>query len=201
MNQIKHSIALLLLCLATSLMAQNESCGNLIQSLIIETQNELDEKFERAGIRKEVFIESFENYFLSRSLVEEGTSKGELYKNILQFLVSKGTDLPPVTEAGQVAFTAGRLRITIEELEENDQMLYLSNNYERYKESCPMDTISAFYNVGDLAKTISGMRNLSNNHIAYTLNMFLTEEDLNQKFYQETIVMIFWFRMALYYGE
>ena len=166
-----------------------------------KAQDELDYKFEMADISKDEFVQGFENYFLSNDLAKKGRTKGEFYKNILKYLEANGSNIPPVTEADTVAFAAGRLRISADEIEENLQMRYLSFPLKRYMEECPGDTISAFWAIGNMAEESYGIKHLSNNLFAATLNFLLTEDELNQSFYQETVVMFLWLRMALYYGE
>ncbi|MBL4594816.1 MAG: hypothetical protein JKX68_13530 [Flavobacteriales bacterium] len=199
---MKYLLSLLLLILFVILSyGQDTLCQKKITESEILAQNCLDEYFSQNKVNKEKFITSFEDYFINNKLVENKNGKGELYWNILKYIEVHPDKMPSIEKPYQIIEVAKKLKLTIPNLIKYDQLKCIQNEYKIYNISCKKDTNSTFAIFGDIAKSLPENPNIHYSLIASTLRLFTTPKKLEEKIYQENIVMLFWFQLANFYGK
>lgn len=182
-------------------VGQVNKCDSLVEYYSELSEKCLEDFFTKNNVNKEQFVESFEYYFISNELAEEGNTKGELYRNILDYVKNNADSMPKIKSAYYVIRTAKKLNFTISNLKNYDQLNCLRENYNLYQDSCPNDSTSNFYVLGRASIDLVSIKKIHYSFTAEVLDSFLTLEDLESKLVQENIVMILWFPLVAEYGD
>tara|TARA_R110001592_G_scaffold9723_1_gene51431 strand:+ start:1690 stop:2295 length:606 start_codon:yes stop_codon:yes gene_type:complete len=195
------SIISIFTLLSSISFSQNQECLDKEKFYLNKAGQCFNNIFESKGVDKVKFKKSFEQYFIDSKLVEENLEKGELYLQILKALEENPNSMPLVKEANYVAITAGKLNITIPELEQYKHLDCIKEEYFKYKIYCPNDTISGLYLIGDISATLQEIPNIHYQLVSSTIRMFSTAKSFESECLQDAVVMLFWFQTAGLYGD
>ncbi|MCF8232030.1 MAG: hypothetical protein K9J27_07570 [Bacteroidales bacterium] len=161
-----------------------------------ETLNSMKTWFEESGVDDDALQESFESYFSANGIIDPSDSKADQYMDILAFMQNPG-DFPPLTDKRKVTGMMDDLGISSRDVQDKKHLDYYYDYYMKNKEA--VDTTSTYYVFGATIETVNKIPKLGSPAlVAKTLKNQMDKADLRKELYQKTIVMFFYFDMAMH---
>lgn len=164
-----------------------------------ETMKRMNEWFEKSGVDGDKLQMSFETYFMSGGIAEPSDSKPGQYMDILTF-IQNPDDFPPLKDKSMIMETMQKLGMNSSDIKEKNQLDYYYQYYRDHKQE--VDSASSYFVFGATIETLNKIPRLgSPGLVAKTIKNQMNKADLEKELYQKTIVMLFYFDMAMHLRE
>lgn len=161
-----------------------------------ETLGSMKTWFENSGVDDNALQESFEKYFSTNDITDPSDTKPDQYMDILSF-IRKPDGFPPLKDKRKVLGMMKSLDINSQDLERKNHLDYFYNIYRENKDA--VDTTSTYYVFGATIETLNKIPRLgSPGLVAKTLQKQMEQADLKKELYQKTVIMLFYFDMAMH---
>ena len=159
----------------------------------------MNEWFEKSGVDGDRLQSGFEAYFISNGIAKAADSKPDQYMDILRF-IENPDDFPPLENKDLITETMRKLDISRNDIQDKKQLDYYYQHYLDHKQK--VDSSSSYFVFGATIETLNKIPRLgSPGLVAKTLKNQMNKADLKKELYQKTIVMLFYFDMALHLRE
>lgn len=161
-----------------------------------ETMKRMNEWFENNGVDGDKLQSSFEAYFTSSGITEASDAKPDQYMDILTF-IQEPDKFPPMKDKPLITKTMKKLGISRSDIQDKKQLDYYYQHYLDHKQK--VDSSSSYFVFGATIETLNKIPRLgSPGLVAQTLKNQMNKTDLKKELYQKTIVMLFYFDMAMH---
>ncbi len=152
--------------------------------------------FENSGVDGDKLQSGFETYFTSNGIAETSDAKPDQYMDILKF-IENPDDFPPLKDKPMITQTMQKLGISSRDIQEKKQLDYFYKYYLKNKQE--VDSTSSYFVFGATIETLNKIPRLgSPGLVAKTIKNQMNKVDLKKELYQKTIVMLFYFDMAMH---
>jgi len=160
-----------------------------------ETLERMKTWFDNSGVDDNALLQRFETYFTSNDIANPADSKPDQYMDILRF-IQEPDDFPPLKDKQKITGMMQKLGISDEDIKNKKHLDYYYDYYMKHKKE--VDTSSSYYVFGATIETLNKIPRLGSPAlVAKTLKNQMDKADLKKELYQKTIVMIFYFDMAM----
>lgn len=161
-----------------------------------ETLSSMKTWFEKNDVDDDALQDSFENYFSTNDITDPSDSKVDQYMDILTF-IQDPESFPPMTDKSKVTRMMDDLGISGSDVKDKKHLDYYYDYYMKNKEA--VDTTSTYYVFGATIETVNKIPKLGSPAlVAKTLKNQMDKADLRKELYQKTIMMFFYFDMAMH---